>query len=95
MALGVKEFSALKRSFTQPLWDGSDLAGKTILLWAEQGLGDTIQFIRYAPLVKRRGGTVILECQPALLPLLRVVQAWIDFWLRVLACRILMFMLRC
>ena len=47
------------------------MTGKTILLQAEQGLGDTIQFIRYAPLVKRRGGTVILECQPALLRLLQ------------------------
>jgi hypothetical protein len=41
------------------------------LLHAEQALGDTIQFIRYAPLVKARGGTVIVECQPPLVPLLR------------------------
>ncbi len=66
-----KDFPCFKRSFPQPLWDGSSLAGRTILLHAEQGLGDTIQFIRYAPLVKRRGGTVVLECQPALLPLLQ------------------------
>ena len=90
-----KDFPSSKRSFSQPLWDGSSLAGRTILLHAEQGLGDTIQFIRYAPLVKSSGGTVILECQPALLLFCRVVPAWIDFWLRVLACRILMFMLRC
>ena len=66
-----KDFSSSKRSFSQPLWDGSSLAGRTILLHAEQGLGDTIQFVRYAPLVKSSGGTVILECQPALLPLLQ------------------------
>ncbi len=66
-----KDLISSKRSFSQPLWDGSSLAGRTILLHAEQGLGDTIQFIRYAPLVKRRGGTVVLECQPALLPLLQ------------------------
>ena len=72
MALAVtKDLLSSKRSFSQPLWDGSSLAGRTILLHAEQGLGDTIQFIRYAPLVKRRGGTVILECQPALLRLLQ------------------------
>src|SRR5262249_3010995 len=55
----------------QPAWDGSDLAGRTVLLHAEQGLGDTIQFVRYASLVKRRGGTVVVECQPALVPMLR------------------------
>ncbi len=66
-----KDLISSKRSFSQPLWDGSSLAGRTILLHAEQGLGDTIQFIRYVPLVKRRGGTVVLECQPALLPLLQ------------------------
>jgi len=59
-----------KRNFAQPAWDGSPLGGKTILLYAEQGLGDTIQFLRYAPLVKQRGGTVVVECQPALVPLL-------------------------
>jgi Tfp pilus assembly protein PilF len=55
---------------SRPLWDGAPLAGRTILLHAEQGLGDTIQLIRYAPLVRERGGRVVLECQPALLPLL-------------------------
>jgi Flp pilus assembly protein TadD len=47
-------------------WDGSPLAGRTILLQAEQGVGDTLQFIRFAPLVKQQGGTVILACSPAL-----------------------------
>ena len=55
-----------KRTFDQPRWDGSDLAGRTILLHQEQGLGDMIQFIRYAPLVKALGGTVLVECQPEL-----------------------------
>jgi tetratricopeptide (TPR) repeat protein len=58
------------RSFSQPRWDGSPLAGQTILLHAEQGWGDTIQFVRYAPLVASRGGRVILECQPELIRLL-------------------------
>ena len=62
---------AANRNLAQPLWDGSPLAGQTVLLHAEQGLGDTLQFVRYAPLVQRRGGRVLLACQRALLPLLR------------------------
>ena len=49
-----------------PLWDGSPLNGQRILLHAEQGFGDTIQFVRFAAAVKSRGGEVILECQPVL-----------------------------
>ncbi len=59
------------RSYPQPRWDGSSLMGKTILLQAEQGFGDTLQFIRYAPLVKERGGIVLLECPPELVRILR------------------------
>lgn len=55
------------RTFSEPLWDGSDLAGRTILLHSEQGFGDTIQFSRYVAMVVRRGGTVIVECQVAAL----------------------------
>jgi tetratricopeptide (TPR) repeat protein len=62
------------RVFQQPRWDGSALTGKTILIYAEQGLGDTIQFIRYLPMVKQRGGTVVFECQPSLFKLLNGVQ---------------------
>jgi tetratricopeptide (TPR) repeat protein len=55
------------RDYTQPQWLGeADLAGKTILLTEEQGLGDTIQFCRYAPLVAQRGARVILEVPPQL-----------------------------
>jgi len=57
-------------SFPQPCWDGSPLAGRTILLYSEQGLGDTLQFIRFAPLVQQRAGRVIVLCQDSLLPLL-------------------------
>ncbi len=45
-----------------PAWDGSALDGRRVLLWAEQGLGDTIQFIRYAPEVAERGAQVIVSC---------------------------------
>ncbi|MGA7934794.1 MAG: tetratricopeptide repeat-containing glycosyltransferase family protein [Kovacikia sp.] len=64
------------RPFTQPAWDGSELKGKTILLYTEAGLGlgDTIQFIRYAPLVAQRGGHVIVECQKSLVPLFEQIE---------------------
>ncbi len=59
------------RRFSQPLWLGKEnLAGKTILLHDEQGLGDTLQFCRYAKLVADRGATVILGVQKPLLGLL-------------------------
>jgi tetratricopeptide (TPR) repeat protein len=53
-----------------PKWEGSDPAGRTILVHAEQGLGDTIQMIRYAPLLRDRGAKVIVQCQPTLVDLM-------------------------
>jgi Tetratricopeptide repeat/Glycosyltransferase family 9 (heptosyltransferase) len=56
-----------RRDFAQPLWTGTEaIAGKTILLHAEQGFGDTIQFCRYAPLLAMRGARVVLEVQEPL-----------------------------
>jgi tetratricopeptide (TPR) repeat protein len=55
------------RGYGRPLWLGEyPLQGRTILLHAEQGLGDTIQFARYVPLLARAGGKVVLEVQPEL-----------------------------
>lgn len=60
-----------KRVYAQPLWSGlEEIKGKTILLHAEQGMGDTIQFSRYARLATERGASVILQVQPALKRLL-------------------------
>jgi hypothetical protein len=58
------------QTFPEPRWDGTPFQGKTLLIYGEQGLGDTMQFIRYAPLVKQRGGQVFVACQAALQPLL-------------------------
>ena len=58
------------RKLPQPEWDGSSIAGKTILLHAEQGAGDTIQFIRYARLLHHQGAKVLVHCQESLRTLL-------------------------
>jgi tetratricopeptide (TPR) repeat protein len=64
-------FAGQLRQLQAPLWLGeAPVSGKTILLHAEQGLGDTIQFIRYAPLLAGRGAKVVCEVQPELQPLL-------------------------
>jgi tetratricopeptide (TPR) repeat protein len=68
---GVGFLASHRRSFAAPLWLGeASLDGKTILLHAEQGYGDTLQFVRYAPLLAGRGAEVILEVQPELARLL-------------------------
>ena len=61
----------LLRNFDQPMWSGmEDITGKTILIIVDQGLGDTIQFCRYAELLGHRGARVVLEVQPSLKSLL-------------------------
>lgn len=62
-------FTTPPRDFSEAAWDGSPLAGRTILIHAEQGLGSAIQFARFLPDVAARGGRIILECQPPLLRL--------------------------
>lgn len=62
-----------------PRWHGEPLAGRTLLVHAEQGLGDTLQFVRYVPLLERFGGRVLLEVQPPLVPLL--TQSGFGRWL--------------
>ena len=53
-------FLAVRPNFCRPAWSGQELRGRTILLNSEQGLGDFIQFIRYAPMVKALGATVVV-----------------------------------
>ncbi len=58
-------------------WQGEPLNGATILLHAEQGHGDTLHFVRYAPLVAALGGRVVLAVQPALKRLVAGCPVWL------------------
>ena len=70
------------KSYPQPLWRGEPLNGRTILLHAEQGIGDTLQFMRYVPLTAERGGRVVLQVQG---PLLRLAAAALEGVAQVIA----------
>jgi len=67
---GLKERLHTDHYFSQPVWQGENFHNKTLFVYVEQGLGDTIQFVRYLPQVAERGGQVIFECQSELIPLL-------------------------
>lgn len=77
----LKEFDWLQNHkdsyttiFSQPLWDGCDITGHTILLHSGTGFGDTLQWIRYAPILARNGAKVIVECSKELASLIRNVE---------------------
>ena len=73
--LQTQNASKNKRQFSKPLWLGdNDIGHKTILIHAEQGLGDTLQFIRYVPMVAALGATVVVEVQAPLLSLFQNMQ---------------------
>ncbi len=67
------------RGFPVPLWNGEDIAGRTIFLHGEQGYGDTIQGLRYVPLVAARGGRVVLEVPSPLARLAASVSGVAEF----------------
>jgi tetratricopeptide (TPR) repeat protein len=70
----VLELKIKARDFAKPMWDGTaDISGKTILLHAEQGLGDMIFFARFVRLVVERGARVVLEVQPPLKQLMSTI----------------------
>ena len=62
----IEDFPNKPQKLGPPLWDGGPLDGKTILLHPEQGLGDSIQFCRYVPLLAERGAKVVMAVGPAL-----------------------------
>ncbi len=70
--LNHPEHIARIRLFSKPRWLGQAFSGKTLLLHAEQGLGDSIQMMRYLPMVAARGGDILLELQPELMRLMSV-----------------------
>jgi tetratricopeptide (TPR) repeat protein len=65
--------SLRRRPFDQPLWDGTSLTGRTILVWADQELGDTIHSFRYLRSLKAQGAHVIVECQSRLVEIARTL----------------------
>jgi Flp pilus assembly protein TadD len=70
------------RDYGLPLWGGQPLSGQTVLVWAEQGLGDTLQFARYLRVIHQRGGRAQVAVQPELAklfkrcPVVEAVHAW-------------------
>ncbi len=65
-----------KKNSSASLWDGSPLAGRTLFVYPEQGLGDTIQFVRYIPILAQQGADLIFECPEPLQRLFSGLQAY-------------------
>jgi len=75
----IPQFQEQHRKFSQPLWTGEPLDGRRILIYGEQGAGDAIHFVRYAPLVRSAGGDVVIE----VLPHLESLMGWMDGGYRI------------
>ncbi len=65
-----RRFSSPLRKFDKPRWSGENPEGRTILVYAEQGFGDTIQFCRYLPLLEMMGAKIVFECHQPLIPIM-------------------------
>jgi len=66
-----KNYSIPIHNLTQPQWDGSALKGRTLLIYVEQGLGDTFQFSRYLHHIKKDGGSIVFMCQSTVIDFYR------------------------
>lgn len=63
----------------QPLWQGEqDIAGRTVLVWSDEGMGDAVQFVRFVPQLAARDARVVLQVQPALVPLVSGVEGVVE-----------------
>lgn len=70
----TKRFRSIRREWPVHEWDGGDLTGKRILVHAEQGLGDTLMFCRYLPMLQKLGAQVVFECADILHPIIATLQ---------------------
>lgn len=76
----LKERQYKRYPFTQPQWEGQDLTDKTLVIYAEQGMGDTLQFSRYISMIPRHNTQIIFICQDFLIPLFGVNQLPVDLY---------------
>ena len=74
----TRHFSAIRRAWEKPQWLGERLDGATVLVHAEQGYGDCVQFARYLPMIAAAGGRVVVECPDVLSGLIRAVAGVAD-----------------
>jgi len=75
-----EHLNGLLPNFPQPRWTGQDLKDKTILIMAEQGHGDNIQFLRFVGDIYNRGARIVMQCNASLIPLFRGSQAISEFF---------------
>jgi tetratricopeptide (TPR) repeat protein len=79
---GMSTYKSNVKNVRERLWDGSSLNGRRLLVHVEQGFGDTLQFIRYLPLLRRREpeGKIILICEPELFPVLKQIDGYSEIY---------------
>jgi len=80
--LKCSNFSSENRNFPQPYWDGIYLNGKSVLIWAEQGIGDEIMFTSILPTLTQMTGKIVIECNPRLVSLFQRSFPQIQFFPR-------------